>query len=138
MNTTLTTAIFALAALLGGCATANKDTFIAFTAPVEAGCQDVGFDRQNLAFRCDERTYDLLQTPVRSRKIFDIVTRERYTRRHFVKSAEGKRYTYRTEQMEGHGFPARVVLETRQGFMLLKLDMYGQVISSTVHREGSI
>ena len=138
-NMTQTMGSLLLAALLGGCATTTPtDSFIAFSAPAEAGCRDVGFDRQNLAFRCDERTYDLLQTPVRSRKIYDIVTHERYTRRHFMMSARGERYVYRTEQMEGHGFPARVVLETRQGFMMLKLDRHGQVVSSTVHREGSI
>ncbi len=139
MNTTQTlTMITLLAALWGGCATTAKDTYVSFTSPAGVGCQDVAFDRQNLAFRCDERTYDLLQTPVRSRKIYDIVTRERYTRRHFINSANGRRYVYRTEQMEGDGFPARVVLETQKGFMLLKLNQFGQVVSSAVHRGGSI
>ena len=137
MNSTQTMALISLA-LLGGCATAHKDTFVAFTAPSEAGCREVAFDRQNLAFRCDERTYDLLQVPVRSRKIFDIVTREQFTRRHFVTSARGHSYVYRTEQMEGEGFPTRVVLETRQGFMLLKLNQFGQVVSSALHREGRL
>jgi hypothetical protein len=133
MNTTRTLTTITLVALLGGCATTPPaDSFIRFSAPPETGCEDVAFDRQNLAFRCDERTYDLLQTPVRSRKIYDFVTRERFTRRHFVNSASGKRYVYRTEQMEGEGFPTRVVLETRQGFMLLKLDRLGQVVSTAM------
>ena len=127
-------AMISLVALLGGCATTHKDTFVAFTAPTEAGCREVAFDRQNLAFRCDERTYDLLQTPVRSRKIFDIVTHERFTRRHFITSARGHSYVYRTEQMEGEGFPTRVVLETRQGFMLLELNQFGQVVNSAVQQ----
>ncbi len=138
MNTTRMLTLTTLVALLGGCAATSKDTYIAFTAPPEVGCQEVAFDKQNLAFRCDERTYDLLQTPVRSRKIYDIVTRERFTRRHFIASGKGKQYVYRTEQMEGAALPARVVLETRQGFMLLKLNQFGQVISTAVHREGSI
>ncbi len=139
MNTTQTLTMITFAALMGGCATTNPaDSYIRVTAPPETGCDSVAFDRQNLAFRCDERTYDLLQTPVRSRKIYDIVTQERYTRRHFVNSARGERYVYRTEQMEGQGFPARVLLETAQGFMLLRLNKVGQVVSTAMHREGSI
>ena len=138
MNTTrIVLAITTLAALSTGCAAVPQTTFVSHRAPVRAGCQELAFDRQNLAFRCDERTYELLQTPVRSRRIFDIVTRERFTRRHFIATTNGQRYVYRTEQMEGAGFPARVVLETRRGFMLLKLDKQGQVVSSAVHR-GSI
>lgn len=40
--------------------------------------------------------------------------------------------------MDGTGFPARVLLETRQGFMLRKLNKTGQVTSSAAHRADSI
>lgn len=122
-----------------GCAGSIRGTNFQIKAPLQqTGCQQVSFDKQALAFNCDALVYDLLKTPIRSRRIYDILTQESYTRRHFVVQTEGRQYVYRTEQLDGVGFPARVLLETRRGFMQVQLNQFGQVVSSTTRKGGNI
>lgn len=96
-----------------------------------SGCAHLAYSRDHLRFRCDAVTYDLLQAPVRSRQIFDIVTREAFTRRHFLVRVGGRRYAFKAEQLEGERYPRRVLLETRRGFARLLLDREGNVVASS-------
>jgi hypothetical protein len=91
-----------------------------------ARCDRIAFDRQDLRFRCGGVTYDLLRKPVRSRRVFDIVSRQTFTRRHYVKDG----YAYKTVQLGSERYPRMVMLETQAGFRHLVLDRQGNVIQS--------
>jgi len=115
------------AAALMGCGTVRTSAM----APVHgASCASLGYSKQDLKFRCGSVTYDLLATPVRSQRIFDIVTRESFTRRHYLVQVGGQRYAFKAEQMEGERYPRQVVLETGQGFTRLLLDLQGNVVGA--------
>lgn len=96
----------------------------------DSGCDDLAYSRDDLRFKCGAVTYDLLQAPVRSRRIFDLVSREAFTRRHYLVRVGGRRYAFKAEQLAGERYPRRVLLETRQGFTRLLLDQEGNVVSS--------
>jgi len=95
-----------------------------------SGCSELSYSPQQVAFRCGAVTYDLLRTPVRSRRIFDIVSREAFTRRHFVTRRGGRRYVFQTVQLEGEPYPRVVLLETPRGFTRVLLDRQGNVVRS--------
>jgi hypothetical protein len=97
----------------------------------DSGCDDLAYSRDDLRFRCGAVTYDLLQVPVRSRQVFDLVSREAYTRRHYLVRFGGRRYAFKAEQLAGERYPRRVLLETRRGFTRLLLDRQGNVVSSS-------
>lgn len=91
-----------------------------------ARCDRIDFDKQDLRFRCGGVTYDLLGEPVRSRRVFDIVSRQTFTRRHYVTHG----YAYKTVQLGSERYPRMVMLETHGGFRHLVLDRQGNVIQS--------
>jgi len=103
--------------------------------PARGGCDDLTYCKEALTFRCGAVTYDLLQTPVRSRRIFDILSREAVTTRHYLVRSGGRYYSFRTEQLEGARFPREVLLETRRGFAHVRLRDDGAVIA-TEHTPG--
>jgi hypothetical protein len=94
----------------------------------QALCEAPSYDKQDLSFRCGDATYDLLRTPVRSERIFDIVTREAFTRRYYVTQLGGRRLAYKTVQIQGERHPRKVMLETQRGFRRVLLDPQGNVI----------
>jgi hypothetical protein len=96
-----------------------------------AECDQVAFGRQDLQFRCGAVVYDLLATAVQSERIFDIVDRVSFTRRHYLVSVSGRSYAFKTEQLEGERYPRRVVLQTQRGFTRVLLDGQGNVITSS-------
>lgn len=93
-----------------------------------ADCEAPSYSKQDLSFRCGDATYDLLRAPVRSEKVFDIVTREAFTRRYYVTRLGGRQLAYKTVQLQGERHPRQVMLETQQGFRRVVLDPQGNVI----------
>ena len=93
-----------------------------------AVCDAPSYNKQELRFRCGDATYDLLRMPVRSERIFDIVTREAFTRRYYLVRLGGRQYAYKTMQLQGERYPRKVLLETQRGFRRVLLDLHGDVI----------
>jgi hypothetical protein len=116
-------------ALLLGCGAPAPAPMTPLQAPT-AGCASLSYSKAELRFRCDGVTYDLLATPLRSQRVFDIVSRQAFTRRYFQVRVGRRRYAFKTEQLQGEAVPRRVVLETPRGFARLLLDPQGQVVWS--------
>jgi hypothetical protein len=115
--------------LTSGCATGPLTPATPTAALAgEAICEAPSYSKQDLSFRCGAATYDLLQEPVRSERVFDIVTREAFTRRYYVTRLGGRRLAYKTVQLQGERHPRKVMLETQQGFRRVLLDLQGNVI----------
>jgi len=93
-------------------------------------CVSPTYDPQQHVFRCGAIVYDLMQTPVRSRRVFDLLSRETFTRRHFVVRSGGRRYVFKAVQLDGERHPRKVLLETPGGFVQLQLDNAGNVVRS--------
>jgi hypothetical protein len=122
-------AVMMLAALGGaGCGTVGGATRL---SQASAECDQVTFGRQELQFRCGGVVYDLQAIAVQSERIFDIVDRVSFTRRHYLVQANGRSYAFKAEQLEGERYPRRVVVETRRGFTRLELDGQGNVVAAS-------
>lgn len=98
----MTRATLLLVILAAGCGAPTTRASVVHL-PARGGCE-LTYCKDELTFRCGAVTYDLLRTPVRSRRIFDILSREAVTTRHYL-VREGKRYyAYRTERLDGARF----------------------------------
>ena len=87
------------------------------------------FQKRELRLDAGGVTYDLLSAmPVRSARIYDLVSRETFTRRYFVVHAEGRQYVCKTEQREGELYPRKILVETRAGFRRVLLDGEGNIV----------
>lgn len=124
------TAIIGVGAAVAGCAAATPGPAIRAAAAGTARCEQVEFDREQLAFRCGDATYELLRAPVRSERLFNIVSREAYTRRYYRVRLGRRAYAYKAVQMMDERYPRKVVLETGQGFRRVLLDLHGNVIAA--------
>lgn len=123
MKTRLMLLLVVATAGCGGVSTRTRVVHL----PGRGGCDELTYSRQELTFRCGAVTYDLLQTPVRSRRIFDLLSREAVTTRHYLVRSGGRYYAFRTEQLDGARFPREVMLETRRGFAHVRLGDGGEV-----------
>ena len=125
----MTRATLLLVTLAAGCGAPTTRASVVHL-PARGGCEELTYCKEALTFRCGAVTYDLLQTPVRSRRIFDILSREAVTTRHYLVRAGKRYYAFRTEQLEGARFPREVLLETRRGFAHVQLGDDGEVIAT--------
>jgi hypothetical protein len=126
-----TTLMLLMAALwLPGCALFPQPVSTAIQAPPPERCVSPTYEKQQHAFRCGAIVYDLMQPPVRSRRVFDFLSRETFTRRHFVVRSGGRRYVFKAVQLAGERHPRTVLLETPGGFVRLQLDGAGNVVAS--------
>lgn len=116
---------------LGGCAVA-----VARGPRPHPPAAELAFSKQDLALRVGGVIYDLLgSTPVRSARIFDLLSRETFTRRYFVVHAEGRKYAFKTEQREGEAYPRAILVETRSGFRRVLLDAAGNILRADAARD---
>lgn len=127
--------ILLAAIVLAGCSTTGTPAAQVRLAAGSPGCGKFVFNKKTLRFQCDDIAYDLLGSPERIRRIFDIVSREAFTRSHYIVKSQGKRYAFRTERMEGEHFPWKIILETRRGFVRVVLDPRGNVVHTSWMKE---
>jgi hypothetical protein len=115
---------------LGGCA---AHTPVPHTRPPSTA---LAFSKQELALHLGGVTYDLLgAAPVRSARVFDLLSRETFTRRYFVTHSEGRQYAFKTEQREGELYPRTILVETRNGFRRVVLDTAGNILRADAARD---
>jgi hypothetical protein len=117
--------------LIGGCGLPPSAV-----APARAARRPLAFHRQSLTLECESLSFDLLRaTPVRSARVYDLLSHETFTRRYFLVQAGGRPYALKTEQLEGEPYPRKIAVETPAGFRLVLLDRRGNVVSSEGARD---
>ncbi len=106
-----------IAAMIAGCAATPKKT----TVNIPTGhCQQLSIDKKELLIDCDGIQYNLFADPLRIERRHDFLSKESFTRSYFTTKRNGKNYMFKTKQLIGEKYPVRIVLETPNGYVLLK------------------